>query len=508
MRRIRMDANENQKQEESRAARYPHRRSNPHVHEVENILNWILIALTLALIFRAFVMEAFRIPTGSMADTLRGDHYHLRCTRCGYKYDLDIDTPNPRPQCPNCLYYLPQGTPITAYHGDRIFVLKCIYQFFEANRWDVIVFKNPINPVESYIKRLIGLPGETVQIIDGDIYINGRIARKPDRVQDELWMIVYDNNYQPPPRERSRTFEVDDEGNYSWTQPFKKDEGSAWSFNTDGPSVFSLDSEGDWVHGFYFDSLNGRRFRATYAYNRPDENRNLPICSDLKIDFDVRRKSSGGVIGAVLKKYSTYYSATLDFAGRMVIERTTSDGVTEVLAEKELRLAPGGAETFSFANVDHVLKFRAGSEVLIYDLGAGPDDAGRIHYNVQPEVRVFGSGRMVLNNLAVYRDLHYIEVPNRATRKEPFTLGPNEYFACGDNSPASLDSRYWSGPGKGNNGLRYSPGVVPGDYMVGKAFFVYWANAYRPMNSMAPLIPNIDQFQIIYGGVNGNSRED
>ena len=82
-------------------------------------------------------------------------------------------------------------------NGDRILVLKCIYQFIEPKRWDVIVFKNPPEPAINYIKRLIGLPGEKVQIIDGDIYIDDKIARKPAKIQKELWMPVYNNDYQP-----------------------------------------------------------------------------------------------------------------------------------------------------------------------------------------------------------------------------------------------------------------------------------------------------------------------
>jgi len=57
-------------------------------------------------------------------------------------------------------------------------------------------FRNPIEPSINYIKRLIGRPGETVEIIDGDIYIDGQISRKPAKVQEELWMPVYDNDYQ------------------------------------------------------------------------------------------------------------------------------------------------------------------------------------------------------------------------------------------------------------------------------------------------------------------------
>lgn len=178
------------------------------VVEVANVFEWLITAFILAFVFRAFVMEAFRIPTGSMADTLKGAHFRLRCGQCGYKYEygyiprVEDTIPAgganlPPTRCPSCGHYsLAEGVwPVS--NGDRILVLKCIYQFLEPKQWDVIVFRNPLSPRVNYIKRLVGRPGETIEIIDGDVYINGQISRKPPNVQDELWMPVYDNDYQP-----------------------------------------------------------------------------------------------------------------------------------------------------------------------------------------------------------------------------------------------------------------------------------------------------------------------
>ncbi len=188
---------------------YPRMRRSSTFAGIIETMEWVIIALVLAFIFRAFVMEAFRIPTGSMADTLRGAHFHLRCTRCGYGYDVGGDYYTTlKPQCPSCEYVLPSGTPMSVSNGDRILVLKCIYQFVEPKRWDVVVFKNPLNPSENYIKRMIAGAGETVEIVDGDIYINGQIARKPANVQEELWMPIYDNDYQPSAEKMKRLGEI------------------------------------------------------------------------------------------------------------------------------------------------------------------------------------------------------------------------------------------------------------------------------------------------------------
>ena len=127
----------------------------------------------------------------------------------------------------------------TPSSGDRILVLKSIYQFEEPKQWDVVVFKNPLDPSENYIKRLAGRPGETVEIIDGDVYINGQISRKPVKVREELWMPIYDNDYQPA-RPEEPAF-----NRHTWQRPFRNDEGSKWTMADDNPTIFRLAGRGD-----------------------------------------------------------------------------------------------------------------------------------------------------------------------------------------------------------------------------------------------------------------------
>src|SRR3954447_26533945 len=85
---------------------------------VKETLESILVAFILAFIFRAFVVEAFVIPTGSMAPTLLGAHMRFRCNDCGYRFDINYPAQNRagdlvfadtadinyNVHCPNCGY--------------------------------------------------------------------------------------------------------------------------------------------------------------------------------------------------------------------------------------------------------------------------------------------------------------------------------------------------------------------------------------------------------------------
>ena len=206
-----------------------------HYHSTESIVTlfeWLLVAFILALVFQGFGMQAFQIPTGSMAETLRGAHYQFRCRRCGYVFDTSNTAGSfDRPQCPNCNYFQPPSAFGTVKNGDRIFVLKCIFQFFEPKRWDVVVFKNPVNPHDNFIKRLIGLPGETVQLIHGDVYIDGIIQRKPLNVQRELWMPIFVQDFAPGAAVdylNMKVAEGEDPQNQPWRQSFRNEPGSIW----------------------------------------------------------------------------------------------------------------------------------------------------------------------------------------------------------------------------------------------------------------------------------------
>ncbi len=77
--------------------------------------------------------------------------------------------------------------------GDRLFGNRLAYLFSEPERFDVVIFEYPVDPSEgNYIKRVIGLPGETVSIRDGEIYIDDSTEPLEERYLPEEWIIEND----------------------------------------------------------------------------------------------------------------------------------------------------------------------------------------------------------------------------------------------------------------------------------------------------------------------------
>jgi signal peptidase I len=64
-------------------------------------------------------------------------------------------------------------------NGQRLVVLKAVYFFSSPQRGDIIIANPPVDPGKEYVKRLIGLPGDTVQIKNGQVYLNGTALVEP-----------------------------------------------------------------------------------------------------------------------------------------------------------------------------------------------------------------------------------------------------------------------------------------------------------------------------------------
>ena len=126
-------------------------------------LEAIVIALFLALFIRAFVVQAFSIPSGSMLETLQiGDYLLVN------KFAYGIRNPFTNQ------VLIPIGTP---QHND------------------IVVFIYPKDPTKDFIKRVIGLPGDKIQIIDKKVYINDKLVETPQAIFKDYHIIDQNDHW-------------------------------------------------------------------------------------------------------------------------------------------------------------------------------------------------------------------------------------------------------------------------------------------------------------------------
>ena len=124
-------------------------------------LKTLFIALVIAILIRSFLIQPFYIPSSSMEPNLLvGDRIFVSKYSYGYSKHSFPFSPN--------------------FSGNRFF-------FRKPAQGDLVVFKTPADNRTDYIKRLIGLPGDEIQFINGELYINKNIvSREPTDISEEI----------------------------------------------------------------------------------------------------------------------------------------------------------------------------------------------------------------------------------------------------------------------------------------------------------------------------------
>ncbi len=437
----------------------------------------VVIAFALAFVFRGFVVEAFVIPTGSMAPTLLGKHVRFQYPESGYDwavgpmdYTASGDQPLPVQAVGNEKYDVhdpmsgaelnKSEVPLRA--GDRIFVQKYLYPLFAPTRFDVVVFKYPGDPTQNFIKRLLGLPGEQVALVDGDVFVREAtpererevadgeawsgegwtIARKPQRIQRAVWQTVFDSRYTPlDSLEFSSPWLAQGEGwnNVSRSASYRHEGASA--------GVLAWDATRRPIVDVY--PYNETEMVRHLGRGRTDVARRLvkgpgvtdvqqgvlvfPV-SDIAMRCGVEPDSDGASISAVLHARLHEFRGT--FAqGRVTLEmRPVGSESWNELASAEVGglLEPGTVSNVSFWHADQALSMWVGERRVLYheydwspmerlenSLTIGADEALAFTPGAdnlltdsdlyrKPSARWELSGSpMTLHRVALARDLHY-----------------------------------------------------------------------------------------------------
>ncbi|MHC4788253.1 MAG: S26 family signal peptidase [Planctomycetota bacterium] len=372
----------------------------------------------------------------------------------------------------------PQDAANRVYRGaSRIFVNKFIYSLRKPRRWEVIVFLYPLyslrctecdwrGQVESlegaicpdcggtdfevgtknFIKRVVGLPGEIISLRDGDVYVDGALARKAREVQERLWFHVFDSKFLPR-REVVPTWDLGESPRLWQRRP----PGAALMVDARGAAGPVLAAFGRPIVDFY--AYDGPSFAtAPRAVGAPGRHR----VGDCRIRARVRplaHAPDGEVLLEIEDGGHRFtLSARMGARGGLVLR---DDGV--VVGQVDLKGLPlQEPEWLALENYDdRVVAKVGGGEVLSYEYRGSPGGSKGVRFGAR-------EAQVLWERVVVERDIYYENAPDAEAGAPVYKLDEGEYFVLGDNSPASSDSRRWGMVG------------VPQGNLVGKAFFVFW----------------------------------
>ena len=99
----------------------------------------------------------------------------------------------------NTTYVLGYSMYPTLHERDRLFTNKVVYMIGEPKKGDIVVLKAPDDPDKDYIKRVIGVAGDKVEIIDGKVYVNGEMLNE-EYISEEAYTYTYNESVWEIPK--------------------------------------------------------------------------------------------------------------------------------------------------------------------------------------------------------------------------------------------------------------------------------------------------------------------
>jgi signal peptidase I len=332
-----------------------------------------------------------------------------------------------------------------SFNGDRILVNKFAYQFHEPRRWDVIVFKYPGNAKVNYIKRLVGLPGETLKIEHGDVHIldpatgessrqQFRIERKPPDTVLAMLQLVDDSRFAA-----RRLTEA------GWPSRWTPASPDGWNQSRVGEYSLANRPSTSWLRYRHLvprhdcwrkvgdqervhleDNYQGHLITDYYAYNDsppPYDSNGECWVGDLAVECDVEIQSGVGELLLDLVEGGVRFRcaiATSSGQAKLSIDNgyrpfTDSAGHSVVHPAASTAVRGTGRHRLRFANVDDQLHLWVDDELALFDgpttyqaLGnVSPKWSEQDPADLQP-IGIAGRGLgLQVSRLRVLRDVYY-----------------------------------------------------------------------------------------------------
>ena len=452
---------------------------------MRKLVQWCVLLLLAAMLVETLLVGGLAVPYrvvgGSMAGALLGTHRDVACGDCGCRFPCGTDV-RPAPAwavCPNCGYAANALAPLPQVAADRVLVDRAAFSIRAPRRWEVAAFRRPEEkrgqvqfagtaqgvlrtnwtcPLFSsqadalLVKRIVGLPGERIELRHGDVYADRRIQRKTLLQQRALAVLVHDADCtptrEPLPLPRWRAKRSDSR----W-------EGAAGRFThtakTDHEPV-------DWLV-YHHDGQSAVTDVCSYNASRPRRAEDVHAVADLMLSFRLNHLSGQGALYVRITDGRDGLEAQLQFNDRQRHRGTMIECATACL-----QAVPGGNVATCTTGKQAVAHCRVPVsdderlvEVSLFDRQFLLAVDGRalltwpLERSAPPEtpscpLAIGAQGlNVTISHLRVYRDVYYghpigLQGGRRGVR--PVRLAADEYYVLGDNSPISEDSRTWPDP--------------------------------------------------------------
>lgn len=491
----------------------------------------VCLAILVSL-FRAFEVESYVIETGSMAPCLLGYHRRVVCPSCNYPFATEDVPPSAKATCPNCGQAGISVSELIRNDGDQLLVFRGAYEFQRQSRWEIAVFRNPNRPTQAYVKRMVGLPGEQVQIVQGDVLISGQVQTKNLATQRSMRIPVYDHDFRPPENDpdwqprwvpegggkmwaaKEGSFVLNGAGHSAPGMPLPtvryrhwiRQGGShatsvrlsRWPASAEvlpadsGPlhydegkqtlvcrgclprdlldRLLSQSGEAEFVEAI--DRLYAASHIApitdVYGYNRSPESGGQNEVRDLMIALNLSIEAGQGQFRLGISDGTEEFACVFDTAERQVRLIAANSGAVIRTGLLPRQLSPGSAQV-ELSLMDHQVLLAVDGE-LAFEPWQYAAPAVRSPTPWRP-VWFAASGLTVhVSRLKLFRDVFYTAGEGRRAFDAPFQLRAGEFFALGDNSPVSRDSRSWP-----------AGRMLMDDMFQGKPFLVHLPSRKRRM---------------------------
>jgi signal peptidase I len=404
------------------------------------------------------------IVGSSMAPTFLGEHWKIHCEDCQFPIRFELP-PSPRDSdlivCPNCSYLqsFSKRTPRQPAQNVSVQPTNSLH------RWDLIAFRIP-GGKHMGIKRIVGLPGETIEFCNGKIFVEGQLQKKTWLQQRQMRILVHDSNFVPLSLTRQRWEPLNPQDSTAWELTSVQ-----WTFRRPTETLLTTDpkpvhTEPDW-HWLNYRHWRGCRHTGPRDLEFPIEDldsfnqglsRNLNPTAELMLEVD-GRFDSDSMLGFRFFRGSHELSVELDFADRSASIRQTTLACPTISSEDELNppattvnLGESIQWNLDAASIQKIEVSTFDDQLILAFNGdavarAGiPPVSARIEANSLLQIGA-ANGQLELRRIRIYRDIYYLPADRNKRENLRLTADREHFLLIGDNVPMSTDSRHWRNGG-------------------------------------------------------------